>query len=162
VTVVAALFFEPIARQLITVGILPSKYLLYFEMTEGSASPIMLFLAKLPFVLAVAIFGRKLIDHDSRNTAVISFVIIGCIVSMLSVQFGYASRIGLAFNVWEIVFIGELYEMIKAQIKDPKVSIILYSGIVIVLLLFWWYNFDYRNFGYTVPYFSDIANYLNV
>ena len=116
-TILISIFFEPLGRLGISVGILPVKFLHYFTDTDGAARLFMIVLSQIPVLLAILFWGKKLIKYDHNNQPMIIFLIIGFILQLLSPRFGYASRIATYFSVWQIVFYSEVYSYLKTRIR---------------------------------------------
>ncbi len=138
-------------------GLLPSKYLEYFQNEEGQSSMFMQILCRLPLILGYMVFYKILIKRDSRNKAVFIFLLIDLIFSsILSSTLGYAGRISLYFGLWQIIGISQLYKVLLSLNNKNEFKFIIAVLFVGVLLIYWNYYYVIRGFSGTYPYSSDI------
>ncbi|NMM99128.1 EpsG family protein [Bifidobacterium olomucense] len=159
-TSIGAAFFRPICMMLLSFGILPLKYIHYFDLPEGISSPTMLVLSIIPFIILCLFVYKYQKWNNEQPDFIIIFTIISCILTFLSTKFGYAARIGLFFSVWRLILIGKTSFII--QKRWPKqIAFFMKIPFIALLIAYWWYSFYYRGFGDTVPYISDIFQSVN-
>lgn len=148
VIIVGAVFaFVPMVRVLINMGILSRKYLYYLN-SDQTSSYKLVFVFLFTEIIGVAIFWRNFQKYDRIANfflfCSISFVLLYELATMIA----YGKRVAAYFSLLNIVSLGILE-------KCPRLAgnkIIVRTGIVVVLLIYWIYVFFLRNASETVPY----------
>ncbi len=156
VALLSVILLQEVTQIAVLSGLLPGKYLEYFQNEEGQSSLFMQILCRLPLILGYIVFYKTLIKRDSRNTIIFIFLLIDLILSSISSTFGYVGRISIYFGVWQIIGISQLYKVSLKLSNKKGFKFIIGVFFISILLIYWSYYYVIRGFSGTYPYSSDI------
>jgi len=109
-----------------------------------------LLLLRLPIIVPVLIFRKKLIEHDERNYLWIIFMVFELTFSYLGYVMDVLNRIALYFAVSWVVLLPALVRCMpnrKAQYRMGAYVLFVVTGL-------WVFNSVISNFGNVLPYKS--------
>ncbi len=153
---------RPLTKLLANMGLIPVKYIDFLQKSEVSSSVSMTFLANLPLLLLLLFYGRKLIDNDEKNKLAITMYLLGFFITMINTLYGNVGRLAIFWTIWQVVLYPECYLSVLNNQKNVVSKVLTKIVFVILLLLYWYYCIIVRNFGNTIPYESDLFNWLNL
>ena len=139
--------FLPVARFLMSEGILPKKYW-YYLYPEG-LTPSLIVMGLLVLELAAVYFRR---NQLREQTPFFDFFLM-CSVSYLILQqltgiIEYGKRIAAYYSLNNIITIA----LLASSCKTRKERILVHGGILAIALFYWWYMYVLRNASGTYPY----------
>lgn len=156
---IALLFFEPVCRLLIDAGVLPVKYGNYLVSKDGLTVLGPRLTAKAALMLGGMLLWNKLAIHDRRAKIWWTFLAIDFFVQVLTVQFEYTARLSSYFEIWQIIYLAEIYIVLK-NLVVARDKLIITASYVTLAMMYWFYLSIFKRAHEVYPYVSDVITWL--
>ncbi len=141
------LFFNPLCRLVIRMGLLNAKYLWYLDMSRAQHRTMVTLFLLLEMGALVA--GHK---YMQRNNRLFDFFFTNSVVFLILYQLStflvYGERVAAYFSLANLITIA----MIPRMFDNKKYRVMAYVAILCVVLFFWFYKYILRNASKTFPY----------
>ena len=145
--VVGALQFRPLLS-----GI-PVINLLLRNSTAGASFGIGLLLLRIPIIVPVLLFRKRLVEHDARNKYWLMLFFFELLFSYLGYVNEVFNRMALYFSLSWIVILPSLVRSMPTKNTQRFMG----GYVVLLVVALWGYNVVVKNYGDTLPYKSILT-----